>query len=76
MREEAEVGGTTLALEVGALARLADGSCVASMGDTMVLATAVCRPQSARARRDQDTLQVRGTCGREPPRSRVATWCG
>ena len=75
VREEAEAGGATLALEVGALARLADGSCVASMGDTVVLATAVCRPQSARSRRDQDTLQVRSMCGRIPSRSCVGIRC-
>lgn len=64
MREEAEVGGATLALQVGALAQLADGSCVASMGDTLVLATAVGRTQAAWSRRERDTLQVWNVCSR------------
>ena len=62
VREEAEVGGATLALQVGAMAQLADGSCVASMGDTLVLATAVGRTQPAWSRRERDTLQVCNVC--------------
>lgn len=49
-----------MVFEAGALARLADGSCVASVGDTCVLATAVCRVPPAWGRRDHDNqLQVR-----------------
>lgn len=54
----------TMGFETGALARLADGSCVASVGKTMVLATAVCRAPAAWGRRDRDNhLQVRPWLG-------------
>jgi polyribonucleotide nucleotidyltransferase len=37
---EREIGGRTLSLETGRMAKLADGACVVRYGDTMVLATA------------------------------------
>ena len=40
-RKEIEIGGTTLSLETGHLAKQADGSVVVRYGDTMVLMTAV-----------------------------------
>lgn len=39
--KELEIGGRTLKLETGRIARQADGSILASYGDTMVIATAV-----------------------------------
>ncbi|HWM90613.1 MAG TPA: polyribonucleotide nucleotidyltransferase [Thermoanaerobaculia bacterium] len=39
-RREVNVGGTTLILETGHLAKQADGSCTIRLGDTVVLATA------------------------------------
>ena len=49
-RVEREIGGRTLVLETGRMAKLADGAVVARYGDTMVLATA----QSAKPRADID----------------------
>jgi polyribonucleotide nucleotidyltransferase len=43
-RVEREIGGRTLSLETGRMAKLADGAIVARYGDTMVLATAQCAP--------------------------------
>ena len=40
-REELDWGGTTLTLETGKMARQADGSVLATYGDTKVLATVV-----------------------------------
>ena len=37
-----EVGGKTITLETGVMAKQADGAVIARIGDTMVLATAVC----------------------------------
>jgi len=37
-----EVGGKTITLETGVVAKQADGAVIARIGDTMVLATAVC----------------------------------
>ncbi|MFN9704767.1 MAG: hypothetical protein ACK595_08090, partial [Planctomycetota bacterium] len=37
---ERVIGGRTLTLETGRMAKLSDGACVARYGDTMVLATA------------------------------------
>ena len=37
-----EVGGKTVTLETGVVAKQADGAVIARIGDTMVLATAVC----------------------------------
>jgi polyribonucleotide nucleotidyltransferase len=39
-RKEMQIGGKTLSLETGALARQAHGACVVRFGDTVVLATA------------------------------------
>jgi polyribonucleotide nucleotidyltransferase len=39
-RKELEIGGKTLSLETGAVARQANGACVIRYGDTVVLATA------------------------------------
>jgi polyribonucleotide nucleotidyltransferase len=39
-KKEMEIGGKTLSLETGAIARQANGSCVIRYGDTVVLATA------------------------------------
>ena len=50
VRVEREIGGRTLTLETGRMAKLADGAVVARYGDTMVLATA----QSGTAREDID----------------------
>ena len=36
-----EIGGKTISIETGRLARQADGAVVVKMGDTMILATAV-----------------------------------
>src|SRR5687768_17010948 len=36
---ERQIGGRTLTLETGRMAKLSDGACVARYGDTMVLAT-------------------------------------
>src|SRR5262245_32478819 len=44
-REEIEWGGRTLVLETGRMARQADGSVVATYGETVVLATAVADSQ-------------------------------
>ena len=49
-RVEREIGGRTLVLETGRMAKLADGAVVARYGDTMVLATA----QSSKPRADID----------------------
>jgi polyribonucleotide nucleotidyltransferase len=50
VRASAEIGGRTLTLETGRMAKLADGAVVARYGDTMILATA----QSASGRPDLD----------------------
>ena len=39
-KKELEIGGRTLSLETGAVARQANGACVIRYGDTVVLATA------------------------------------
>jgi polyribonucleotide nucleotidyltransferase len=39
-KREMQIGGKTLSLETGALAKQADGACVVRYGDTVVLATA------------------------------------
>jgi polyribonucleotide nucleotidyltransferase len=41
-RVEREIGGRTMSLETGRMAKLADGAIVARYGDTMILATAQC----------------------------------
>ncbi|MCZ6507597.1 MAG: polyribonucleotide nucleotidyltransferase, partial [Acidobacteria bacterium] len=43
--EEARMGDTTLSIETGRIAKQADGSCVISCGDTMVLTTACWSPE-------------------------------
>ena len=40
-KEELEVNGKKLTLETGKIARQADGAIIASMGETVVIATAV-----------------------------------
>jgi len=40
VRKEIQIGGKTLSLETGAVARQANGACVVRYGDTVVLATA------------------------------------
>jgi len=40
VRKEMQIGGKTLSLETGAVARQANGACVVRYGDTVVLATA------------------------------------
>ena len=51
--------GAELRLESGRLAHLADGSCVASMGSTQVLVTAVCAAEPVpAAEADGPPLQV------------------
>ena len=40
-RQEIDLGGRKLVLETGKIARQADGAVMASLGDTMVLCTAV-----------------------------------
>src|SRR5882672_2070806 len=42
-RKELQIGGRTLSLETGAVARQANGACVIRYGDTVVLATACYR---------------------------------
>jgi len=50
-----EIGGKTISIETGRLARQADGAVVVKMGDTMILATAV----SAReAKEDVDFMPL------------------
>src|SRR5205823_14870084 len=39
-RKEMQIGGRTLSLETGAVARQANGACMIRYGDTVVLATA------------------------------------
>jgi len=39
-KREIEIGGKTLSLETGAIAKQANGACVIRYGDTVVLATA------------------------------------
>src|SRR5687768_17209187 len=50
IRVSREIGGRTLSIESGRMAKQADGAVVARYGDTLVLATA----QSAKAREDID----------------------
>ena len=40
IKKELQIGGRTLSLETGAVARQANGACVIRYGDTVVLATA------------------------------------
>ena len=47
-RKTIEWGGKTLTLETGRMARQADGSVLATYGETMVLATAVYAKQAIR----------------------------
>ena len=42
LRKSMEVGGRTLTLETGRMAKQAGGACFASYGDTMILGTATC----------------------------------
>ena len=42
-KKEISWGGKKLTLETGRMARQADGAILASIGDTIVLCTAVCR---------------------------------
>ncbi len=50
IRVQREIGGRMLTLETGRMAKLSDGACVVSYGDTVVLATA----QSSKEREDID----------------------
>ena len=47
LRREVQIGGQTLSIDTGKLAKQADGSAVVRLGDTMVLVTA-CRASNAR----------------------------
>ena len=46
-RKEISLGSSNLTLETGRLAKQADGSCIARMGDTMVLTTACAQTTGA-----------------------------
>lgn len=54
IQKQIEVGGKTLTIETGKLAKQADGAVVVRYGDTMVLATAV----SSKDKRDVDFLPL------------------
>jgi polyribonucleotide nucleotidyltransferase len=51
IKKEREIGGKTLSIETGRMAKQANGSAVVRLGDTMVLVTATCNKE---AREDLD----------------------
>jgi polyribonucleotide nucleotidyltransferase len=72
---KADVGGKTLSIQAGKVAKQASGSVVVQYGDTMVLVTAV----SANSERDIDFLplsveyQEKGLCCRTHPWKLLST---
>ena len=50
LTQEIQVGGETLTIETGHLARQADGSCTLRLGDTVVLTTACMDDRDERPR--------------------------
>ena len=54
-KREMQIGGKTLSLETGAIAKQAHGACVVRYGDTVVLATVVGEPNPKRRKTRDDS---------------------
>ena len=72
-RKETNWGGRKLVLETGRIARQADGAVLATLGETVVLATAVANPTSSPARTSSRSPSTTRRRRSPPARSRAAS---